>query len=351
MSQADQLRVIDRRAFLQAATGLGGAALAAACGVPSRASVVQSAASATADWRDRIGLQLYTVRDQFPRDYPGTLQKVARIGYKEVQTTLTYGGHTPEQIRGYLDAAGLRAPTTHVSPRVGPDFERTLEGYQLIGHRYTTVAVGPAPTRPATAPPASGAAGAPAAGAVSSATAMANLPASMTQPQTLDSVKRTAEQLNQAGQITRRYGIKVIVHNHTNEFRRLTDSERTEYDVLVAETDPDLVAMELDIGWATAAGQNVLEMFRRNPGRYEVWHVKDLADLAALHRLPDQIDRMRAAKIVPLGEGEIDYRPFFAQASLAGMKHFYVEQDTAPESGDSIAAAAKSYQALMRILS
>lgn len=60
-------------------------------------------------------------------------------------------------------------------------------------------------------------------------------------------------------------------------------------------------------------------MFRQNPGRYEVWRVKDLAGLAALHATPDQIDRMRSARIVPAGEGEIDYRPIFAQAALAGM--------------------------------
>ena len=169
--------------------------------------------------------------------------------------------------------------------------------------------------------------------------------------QTLDSVKRTAEQLNEAGRITKRYGIKVMVHNHTNEFRQLTDSPLTEYDVLVAETDPDLVAMELDIGWAAVAGQDILEMFRRNPGRYEVWHVKDIAGLASLKALESQAERQRAARIVPIGEVEIDYRPIFAQAALAGMKHFYVEQDSAPQSGDSLAAAARSYQSLMRVLS
>lgn len=177
------------------------------------------------------------------------------------------------------------------------------------------------------------------------------LPASMTQPQRLDSVRRTAEQLNEAGRITQRYGIKVMVHNHTNEFRPLADSSRTEYDVLLAETDADLVAMELDIGWAVAAGQNPLEMFRQSPGRYEVWHVKDLSDLAALHAIADKVERMAAARIVSVGEGEIDYQAIFAQAALAGMKHFYVEQDSAPQSGDSIAAAGQSYRGLLRILS
>jgi sugar phosphate isomerase/epimerase len=271
-------------------------------------------------WRDRIGLQLYTIRDRFPTDYPGTLEAVARIGYKEVQPTLSYGRHTPEQIKSYLDRAGLAAPTTHVSPPVGADFERTLEGYRLIGHHYATVRVGPL----------SG--------------------AGRTPPQTRSMVQRTAAEFNEAGRITQKYGMKVIIHNHTEEFAPLADGPSTPYDVLLAETDPSLVAMELDIGWATAAGEDPLALFRKAPGRFEVWHVKDIAGLAGLRALRKQEERQRAARIVPLGEGEIDYRPIFAQAQLAGMKHFYVEQDTAPQSGDSIAAAAASYRNLVALL-
>src|SRR3546814_6163891 len=98
---------------------------------------------------------------------------------------------------------------------------------------------------------------------------------------------------------------------------------------------------------SAVAGQDAVEMFRKNPGRFEVWHVKDIAGLGALDGMAIQ-ERRRAARIVPMGDGEIDYRPIFAQAELAGMKHYYVEQDTAPQSGDSMAAAAKSYHNLMQ---
>jgi sugar phosphate isomerase/epimerase len=310
---------IDRRTFLQVAATLGGAALASACaGSASGASA--SPSPSLAALRDRIGLQLFTVRDRTATDYPGTLLEVARIGYKEVQTTGSYGQHTPQQIKSYLDAAGLVAPTTHVNPPSGADFERTLEGYRLIGHRYTTVRLGPL----------SGAGRTPA--------------------QTRADVQRTAQQLNEAGRVTQKHGLKVIVHNHTEEFAPLADGSGTPYDVLLAETDPSLVAMELDIGWATVAQQSALELFRKAPGRFEVWHVKDIANLAALKALGTQMERQRAAKIVPLGEGEIDYRPIFAQAQLAGMRHFYVEQDSAPQSGSSIAAAATSYRNLRQLL-
>lgn len=338
MSQQSRHGIVDRRTFVRSMAGFGGAALAATYGgAPLLAAGLSDGWATAADWRSQIGLQLFTVRDRTAQDYPGTLLKVGQIGYKEVQTTGSYGEHSADQIRAYLDAAGLRAPTTHVSPAMDDTLERTLEGYQRIGHRYTTISTrAPRSTAPRT--PSSGAA----------ATPGQRPPAPA---QTLDSAQRMAEALSRAGETTQRFGIKVIYHNHTNEFAPLADSPLRPYDVLLAETDPDLVAMELDIGWAVAAGQDPLEMFRANPGRYEVWHVKDLADLASLAGLSTQAERQRAAKIVAMGDGEIDYRPIFAAAELAGMKHYYIEQDSAPQSGDSIAAAARSYQSLMRTLS
>lgn len=324
MSSTSDSSSVDRRTFLKGLAAVGGAAIATACtssGIGASGSASPSLASPPLSaWRDRIGLQLFTVRDLTRTDYPGTLIKVGAIGYKEVQTTGSYGEHTPQQIKSYLDRAGLVAPTTHVNPAQGAEFERALEGYKLIGHRYTTVRFAPMPG------------------------------VTRTPTQTYDAVKRTAQALNAAGAITKKHGIKLIVHNHTEEFAPLDDRAGRPFDVLLAETDPSLVAMELDIGWAVAAGQNPLELFRAAPGRYEVWHVKDLTGLAALNALKTHVERQRAAKIVPLGEGEIDYRPIFAQAALAGMKHFYVEQDTAPASGDSIAAAATSYRNLVKLL-
>jgi sugar phosphate isomerase/epimerase len=363
MSRTPHTPVVDRRTFLHTVAAVGVGALASACarqapgalaGPGAMASSGSSGSSGSlASLRGRIGLQLFTVRDRFPNDYPGTLMSVARIGYKEVQPTIGYGTHTLPQIKEYLDRAGLVAPTTHVSPPAGAELERTLDGYAAIGHRYTTVNLGggrrgggapggaPAGSAPAGGAPPAGAA--PAAGE-------ARAPRPAAARQTLDAAKRTAQQLNEIGRVTQKHGIKVIVHNHTEEFEPLADSSQRPYDVLLAETDPSLVAMELDIGWATVAGQNALDLFKQAPGRFEIWHVKDIAGLAALSGMSSQSERHRAARIVPLGEGEIDYRPIFAQASLAGMKHFYVEQDSAPQSGDSLAAAATSYRNLAKLL-
>ena len=108
--------------------------------------------------------------------------------------------------------------------------------------------------------------------------------------------------------------------------------------------------MQLDIGWASVAGQNIVEMFHKHPGRFELWHVKDAKGIRAMTPEMTQPERQRSAKLVPVGEGEIDYKAIFANASLAGLKHFCVEQDNAID-GDSLAAARTSYENLRRILS
>jgi sugar phosphate isomerase/epimerase len=347
MSQSHRHGMLDRRSFVKALAGLGGATLVAGHARVSLASAAELVGGGgNAALRDQIGLQLFTVRDLTGSDYPGTLLKVGQIGYREVQTTGSYGEHTPRQIRSYLDRAGLTAPTTHVSPPIGADFERTLEGYQEIGHRYTTVRLGGTAGGRGQGAAAGTAGGAARGGAPPQGAPRQRPPPA---PVTLDAVRRTAEQLNEAGLVTRKYGMKVILHNHTEEFEQLADSSQRPYDVILAETDPELVAMELDIGWAAVAGQDAVEMFRQSPGRYEVWHVKDIAGMAALEGMSIP-ERRRAATIVALGDGDLDYRPIFAQAELAGMKHYYVEQDTAPQSGDSLAAAARSYQNLMQLL-
>jgi sugar phosphate isomerase/epimerase len=162
-------------------------------------------------------------------------------------------------------------------------------------------------------------------------------------------VHRTIDQLNQIAAAAKPYGIRVLVHNHTVEFERLEDG-RTPYDVMLAELDPERVVLELDIGWATVAGQRALDLFAKHPGRFPLWHVKDMAGLAALQGMTKMTERQRAAQIVPVGRGEIDYRPIFAQAAKAGMQHYFVEQDTAPNGGDSIAAIKESMTALRRVL-
>lgn len=314
-----------RRAFLQG--------LAA---VSSSSLLVQAKAPA-GGWQNHIGLELHTVRDLLAKDFEGTIAKVAEIGYKEIEP-VGYGGLDPKQFRALLDRCGLTAPSTHSGVTLGPDLEKQLEGQQIMGHLYTEVRAG----RPAGSAPSRPPAGTP-----------GQPPVRRTPPRdTEESVRRTAAQLNEHGKIVKKFGMKILVHNHTQEFEPFEGSKLRPYDILLAETDPALVAMQLDIGWATVAGQNVLQMFAKNPGRFELWHVKDATGMKNIDPQVRPNDRRKATKLTPVGMGEIDYKPIFAKADLAGLKHFCVEQDNAAEGGaDSLAAAGTSFTNLHRILS
>ena len=329
-----------RRAFLKQIAGAGGALMCAG-----------GSLALAADWKNQIGLELYTVRNLTPKDYEGTLAKVAEIGYKEVEPASDYAGMDPKQFRAVLDRLGLSMPSTHVGASEGPDLEKQLEGFQIMGIKYTEVrgaggrGAGRGPGRPGAAPGAAagGSPGAPAAAAPPAPRPPAAAP-------TEEAIKRQADQLNKHGEIVKKFGMKMLMHNHTMEFAFLEGSTtRRPYDILLAETDPSLVAMQLDIGWAAVAGQNILEMFKKNPGRFELWHVKDANGIREMTAQMSQGERQRAAKLVPVGQGEVDYKPIFAKAEQAGMKHFCIEQDNAID-GDSLAAARTSFQNLKRIL-
>jgi sugar phosphate isomerase/epimerase len=274
------------------------------------------------DWKKQMGLELYTVRDLLPKDYEGILAKVAEIGYKEVEPADPYNKLEPKQYRALLDRYGLTMPSTHSGAVDGPDLEKQLEGFQIMGIKYTEVR---------------GGGGGRGAGGGSG--------------RTVEAAKRQAADLNKYGAIVKKFGMKMLIHNHSGEFELLDDGKQTQYDVLLAETNPELVAMQLDVGWAAVAGQNILEMFAKHPGRFELWHVKDALGIKNADPKLSPTQRQRAAKLVPVGLGDVDYRAIFAAAKQAGMKHFLIEQDNAAEWGDSLAAARVSFQNLSRILS
>jgi len=168
---------------------------------------------------------------------------------------------------------------------------------------------------------------------------------------TIESVKRRCSEMNKSALLLKKFGMKYYIHNHSGEFDVLEDGKTTEYDVLLKETDPALVAMQLDIGWAYVGGQDAIEMFKKNPGRFELWHVKD-AKYKELDPKAKPSVRMRSAKIVAIGEGDIDYKAVFANAKVAGLKHFAIEQDTAGQGGrDAIADCKIAYDNLKKILS
>jgi sugar phosphate isomerase/epimerase len=316
-----------RREFLKNITaGVGVLALASHVG-----NTVMAAPSAavTPDWTAQMGLELYTVRDVIVKDYPGTLEKVAQIGYKEVEAAEGYNHMSPKAFRALLDRLGLRMPSTHSGITAGDEatVEKKLEGFRIMGIQYTSLSEPRPPRRLVRRHHTADRLG-----------------------RTVDDVKREAARLNHYGKLASKFGIKVLRHNHTMEFQPCEGSKLMPYDILLADTNPEYVAMQMDLGWATVAGQDPIEWFHKHPGRFVLWHVKDVACLKCLPPVTDESARLRAARLVPVGEGDIDYANIFKHAGLAGMKHFAIEQDSAAAWGDSVAAARVSYEHLRATL-
>ncbi len=351
------LESMERRDFLKSAAG-------AAAGVAASGSLAGLLAQIAPNWKNQIGIELFTVRGLLNKDYEGTLAKLAAMGYKEVEPAEPYNNMKPAEYKAMLDKYGLKMYSTHAPATDGPDLEKELEGHQLMGIKYSDIrAARPAGARGPGAgavpggpggPPAGRApgAGGPGAGGPGAGGPQGAPRAPQARPpQTIESVKRSCEQLNRYGKILAKFGMKGHYHNHAFEFDYLDDGKTTQYDVLLAETDPELVAMQIDIGWAAMAGQNVFEMFKKHPGRYEIWHVKD-AKFKHVDPKLTASEKGRASQIVTMSEGDLDYKAIFAQAKLAGLKYFVIEQDTAGQGGrDTLEDCRIAYNNLYKILS
>ena len=295
-----------RREFLVATRNLGFTAAATAV-LPRIA------------WGEAMGLppgiQLYTVRDEMPRDTPGTLKKLYEIGFREVETA-SNGKFSVKEFRKFLDDAGLKCPSAHVNlakPEIGPVFD---EVHALGAHFATSssLATSNLPLRPASAP----------------RTPMA--------PLGQEGFTKLAAQMNEIGAKAKAAGLQYAYHNHNYEFEKMPDGSFG-YDTLVNHTDHDLVKFEIDCGWMCAAGADPIAYFQKYPGRFKMIHVKEFQQMN--HHTTSLSDRPLG---IDLGQGFIDYKPIFVAGKKAGIEHAFSEQeDPFPVSQMASAQAAFNF--------
>lgn len=265
----------------------------AAVGIAARDKAAASELLSSSRKIKRIGLQLYTVRGLMKADLPGTLAKVAAIGYKEVEFH-DYFGRTPGQIRDVLRRNGLDSPSTHVPfESLESGWQKALDTAKAVGHKWVVIPSTPDARR-----------------------------------RTLDDWKRNAALFNRAAAQARSAGLRFGYHNHDVELRKIGDTRPL--DVLLAGTDPSLVDFEMDLYWVVFGGGNPLDFFNRYPKRFPLLHVKDSAGP------PNN-------RMVDVGKGKIDFRSIFAQSDKAGARHYFVEYDDPP---DPIASIRSSYNYL-----
>jgi sugar phosphate isomerase/epimerase len=246
-----------------------------------------------------IGLQLYTVRDAMAKDPAGTLAQLAKIGYNSVEGATYTGsqqfyGMTPKAFAALLAQNGMIMPSSHYrlgeeqqggAPVLGTmlhEWDRAVDDAAAAGVKYMVCAY-----------------------------------LSEAERGNIDHYKYIADQLNKAGERSKKAGLQLCYHNHDFEFPAV--GGQRPYDILLNSTDKNLVKMELDLYWTAKAGQDPLAMFKQHPGRFPLWHVKDM-------------DKTPQRAFTEVGNGSIDFKKIFAHANEAGLDYFFVEQDATPGS-------------------
>ncbi len=244
-----------------------------------------------------IGLQLYTVRDAMQSDPSATLARVSKIGYNSVEgatytgTQKFYGMEAAEFSR-LLKRNGLIMPSSHY--RLGDekmngempkgtimqDWGKAVDDAAAVGIKYMVCAYLSEAERGGT-----------------------------------DRYKHIAEQFNKAGETCKKSGIQLCYHNHDFEFKK--EDGKFMYEVLLENTDKNLVKMEMDLYWVNKAGQDPIALINQHPGRFPLWHVKDM-------------DKTPEHSFTEVGNGSIDFKKIFKYADKAGLQYFFVEQDKTP---------------------
>ena len=247
----------------------------------------------------KAGIQLYTLRDIIGTDLEGTLAALSKIGWNSLEP---YGfdgnffGHSAKEFRKMCNDLGMVITSTHTGI--------TAEKAALYTEK-----------------------------AAEAGLEFLILPSFSGRPdKTLDDYKRVAHEMNQIGEITKKSGITFGYHNHNHEFKMLED--KLPYDILLAETDPTLVIFEMDIYWVVSGQQDPAAYFENYPGRFQLWHIKDMANDG-----PTCI----------VGNGKINFRNLLKHAEKAGLKRMIYEQEQYAE-GTPLYCSEQSYKYIKKHL-
>ena len=238
-----------------------------------------------------IGLQLYTLRDAMAKSVAGTLSRVAEIGYNSVEATYSdgkYYGTEPKAFAQLLKQNNLIMPSTHYL--LGEDaknqgtllngWDKAAEDAASVGQKFMICAW-----------------------------------LSPKERGKLDHYKKLADDFNRAGEISKKAGLQFCYHNHDFEF--IAENGKYPYDILLENTDKNLVKFEIDLYWLTRAGQDPVALIEKHPGRFPLWHIKDM-------------DKTEKKMFTEVGNGVVNFKRIFEHNKKAGLKYFFVEEDICP---------------------
>ncbi len=225
----------------------------------------------------KAGIQLYSVKELMLADPAGALKQLAKIGYREVESARSnkgnYYGLKPKEIKTITQDLGIKLVSGHV--QIDQNWQQAVDEAAEAGQEYLICSVLPA------------------------------------EGQTVENYQRSADRFNKAGEECKKANVTFGYHNHVNEFEKA--GNQTLYNILLDRTDPALVKMEMDLGWVIAAGSSPQHYFDQYPGRFPLWHLKDM--------------NVAKRESTELGKGDINIADLFKNAGKSGMKHFFVEQE------------------------
>ncbi|MGN6179988.1 MAG: sugar phosphate isomerase/epimerase family protein [Mucilaginibacter sp.] len=251
-----------------------------------------------------VGLQLYTVREQIAKDVPGVLAKVAAAGYTNVEPNGytrkdKFWGMDAKAFKVILDANNLTTTSGLYGVDIGgekdfDDLKHFTEVANILGEKYVVIPWIFEEYR-----------------------------------KTADDYKVLADKMNKAGEVTKAAGVHLGYHNHNFEFTDMGGGQLG-YDLILSNTDPKLVKMEMDIYWIVRGGADPVSLFHKYPGRFSLFHVKDM----------DKANRLINTEV---GSGTIDFKSIFANARLAGLDYAFVEQENFAMNWDASVTKSAEY--------
>jgi len=236
-----------------------------------------------------IGLQLYSLRDAFAKDVPGTLDKVKAYGITEVELASLYN-MPPEKLKEMLDARGLKPISGHFPfERYRDDAEGIARECKALGLKYAGCAWVP-----------------------------------HKKDYTEADCREAIKVFNRAGETLAKSGVKFFYHAHGYEFQPYGDG--TLLDLMMKEMKPEFANFQMDVLWMFFPGQDPVKLMQKYPGRWILMHLKDLKKGVARGELTGHTD---VNNNVVLGTGQIDWPSVLKEAKKQGIKYYFIEDESA----------------------
>jgi len=239
-----------------------------------------------------LALQLYTIRDAMTLDVPGSLKQVSDIGFKYLELAgyadRKFYGMEPADFKKLVTDLGMEILSSHTNVEAEGI---TLDNAKIMAEDHAKLGV-----------------------------KYCVQPWVVPEARTVESYKKMVQDWNTVGKIMKEQGIQFGYHNHNFEFANLNGTVPF-FDIIMADLDKDII-IELDLFWTTKAGHNPVDIFNKYPGRFELWHMKDMEAAQEPFYTTDGV-----ADFAPVGEGVIDFKAILAAKEKAGLKYMVVEQD------------------------